>query len=77
MICGKEITTFGTGMDNCDETEFLEYAGFVSVEFGYGSEFDCEQYSGQIHDSCFKNVVKNNMRQIRDQQQFLDSIPKE
>lgn len=75
MICGEEITTFGTGMDNCDQTEFLDDAGFVIVEFGYGSKFDCEQYSGQLHDSCFENLLKNNMKQTRTLEQFLDTVP--
>lgn len=76
MICDKEITTFGTGMDNCDNTEFLDNGGFVTIDFGFGSKFDCEQYSGQIHDSCFENVVKKNTTQTRTLQQFLDILPR-
>lgn len=73
MICGCEIKTFGTGSENSDPNEFLHDAGFVTFDFGFGSKFDCEEYSGQIHDSCFETIL-NNVKQTRTLQQFSDEI---
>ena len=59
ILCGNKINTFGTGCENSDPNEFLDGAGFITFDFGYGSKFDCDQYVGQIHDKCFENILKN------------------
>jgi len=65
IVCKNEVKTFGTGIKDCDETEFLENGGFVTFDFGYGSRHDLEIWSGVICDNCFENV-KDEMKLEKD-----------
>lgn len=51
IICGKMIEV--------DENEFRKDAGTVFVDFGFGSKFDGDYYSGNVHDKCFESIQKN------------------
>lgn len=51
IICGETI--------EIDENEFRKDAGTVFVDFGFGSKFDGDYYSGNVHDKCFESIQKN------------------
>jgi hypothetical protein len=51
IICGETI--------DVDENEFRKDAGTVFVDFGFGSKFDGDYYSGNVHDKCFESIQKN------------------
>ena len=63
LICGNVVNEF-------ENNGCLDSSGFVTIEFGYGSKFDCDEYEGHIHDSCFETISKN-MKQTRDIEKFL------
>jgi hypothetical protein len=51
IICGKKIEV--------DENEFHKDSGVVFVDFGFGSKYDGDSFTGNIHDNCFKSIQKN------------------
>lgn len=48
VLCGGEVTK--------DEHGSLDYAGYITIDFGYGSKFDGDGYAAFIHDSCFEKI---------------------
>ncbi len=57
--CSKVVQAWVYG-ESDDSSSFLDAAGWVRFEFGYGSKFDTDEFRGYICDNCMSDLIVND-----------------